>query len=307
MITVNSISGGKTSAYLAKHYPANYDVFSLVCIKDKECAPKDPSIIKYVNDKLEKYTPKFGEFIATAEDNKTLYVMRDIEQFIGREITWVRGEDYDDIIDLGKEGVLPSWARRYCTERMKLLPIFMWWFYEIGVPIKMRIGFRHDEFERMLRFFNNSNPSEFSIPVACSTKGQKRQRHEIFKWRFCDMPLVKDGIDHLEIRSYWANKYIGGTLEQPYKKIEFPEISNCAGCFHKKDEVIMLEYILNPKLIEWFARQEEKDMGTWRDDKVTYRQLIERAKLLTVEEIDYLKIKYLRTDGSTCDTGGCTD
>ena len=30
MIKVNSLSGGKTSSYIAKHYPANINVFSLV-------------------------------------------------------------------------------------------------------------------------------------------------------------------------------------------------------------------------------------------------------------------------------------
>ena len=30
MITVNSVSGGKTSAYIAANYPADYDVFALV-------------------------------------------------------------------------------------------------------------------------------------------------------------------------------------------------------------------------------------------------------------------------------------
>ena len=30
MKTVNSISGGKTSAYIAAHYPSDYNVFSLV-------------------------------------------------------------------------------------------------------------------------------------------------------------------------------------------------------------------------------------------------------------------------------------
>lgn len=30
MITVNSLSGGKTSSYLAANYPANYDIFALV-------------------------------------------------------------------------------------------------------------------------------------------------------------------------------------------------------------------------------------------------------------------------------------
>jgi len=34
MKTVNSLSGGKTSAYLAAHFPADLDVFALVCIDD---------------------------------------------------------------------------------------------------------------------------------------------------------------------------------------------------------------------------------------------------------------------------------
>jgi hypothetical protein len=35
MITVNSLSGGKTSSYLAKHYPADYNLFALVISKKK--------------------------------------------------------------------------------------------------------------------------------------------------------------------------------------------------------------------------------------------------------------------------------
>jgi len=136
--TVNSISGGKTSAYLAAKYPADYEVFSLVCLDDPECAPKDKSLIQYVNAKLEKFTPLRGEFIATAEDDQTLVVMRDLEQYLGREIIWVRGKSFDGVIDeryervqLGNHFRLPSWARRYCTEEMKLEPIFEWWFNEI--------------------------------------------------------------------------------------------------------------------------------------------------------------------------------
>ena len=32
MLTVNSLSGGKTSSYLAYHYPADLEIFSLVCV-----------------------------------------------------------------------------------------------------------------------------------------------------------------------------------------------------------------------------------------------------------------------------------
>ena len=90
MKTVNSISGGKTSAYIAVHYPADYEVFSLVCIDDKNCKPKDTLINTYVNLKLEKFAPEYGEFIATAEDDKTLYAMMDLEQILGRD----QDEDY---------------------------------------------------------------------------------------------------------------------------------------------------------------------------------------------------------------------
>ena len=44
MKTVNSISGGKTSAYIAANYPADYNVFSLVRTKDKSCLFPDKKI-----------------------------------------------------------------------------------------------------------------------------------------------------------------------------------------------------------------------------------------------------------------------
>ena len=128
-----------TSSFIACNFPADHEVFSLVCLDDTGCAPKDKSIIEYVNHKLQNFAPEFGEFIATAEDDKTLYVMRDLEQKIGREITWVRGSSFDQVINerhervkLGNHFRLPSWARRYCTEEMKILPIFLWWFKNIG-------------------------------------------------------------------------------------------------------------------------------------------------------------------------------
>ena len=52
MITINSISGGKTSAYMATHYPADYELFALVLIEDINCKPKDQSLIKVVSDKI---------------------------------------------------------------------------------------------------------------------------------------------------------------------------------------------------------------------------------------------------------------
>lgn len=40
MITINSLSGGKTSSYMAAHYPADYNIFALVRIEAQYCVPK---------------------------------------------------------------------------------------------------------------------------------------------------------------------------------------------------------------------------------------------------------------------------
>lgn len=303
MKTVNSISGGKTSAYIAVHHPADYELFSLVCISDEDSRPKDKKVIDYVNTKLEKFVPEFGEFIATAEDDETLVAMMDLEQYLGKEIIWVRGMSFDDVIDKGTQTRLPSWARRYCTEKMKLLPIFLWWFNAIGEKCKMRIGFRFDEFDRMERFFNNSDPTNFSIPIACKNYGQKMQQHENFNWRFCTFPLIKEGVIKSDVVKYWEeNGWVGGSLFEERRQIKFPVISNCIGCFHKSEETLAAMAELSPAKFKWFMEQERKGMGTWLDSRVTYQQLndnrIELAKEV-LYELTVLK--------ESCDTGGCTD
>jgi diphthamide synthase (EF-2-diphthine--ammonia ligase) len=78
MQTINSLSGGKTSSYMAVHYPADYNIFALVTIEDVNCQPKDKSLVQKISDKIGK------EFIATAEDDKTLKVIFDLEQKIGK-------------------------------------------------------------------------------------------------------------------------------------------------------------------------------------------------------------------------------
>jgi hypothetical protein len=74
MKTITSISGGKTSAYLAKHYPTDENIFALIRIEDRRCTPKDKSLVQKISDKIGM------EFIATAESDSTLKVIFDLEQ-----------------------------------------------------------------------------------------------------------------------------------------------------------------------------------------------------------------------------------
>ena len=69
MITVNSLSGGQTSSYIAANYPADFNVFALVRTSDPECIFPDEKIRQMVSDKIGT------EFIGTLEDDMIIYTI----------------------------------------------------------------------------------------------------------------------------------------------------------------------------------------------------------------------------------------
>ncbi len=95
MFTVNSISGGKTSAYLMAHYPANFNVFALVRVEDRRnlwMKGKDEKTRQLVSDKIGK------EFIGTVEMDEIIYTILDLEQHTGQGVNWVTGETFEQVI-----------------------------------------------------------------------------------------------------------------------------------------------------------------------------------------------------------------
>lgn len=303
MKTVNSVSGGKTSAYIAMNYKADYNVFSVVCIDHNPSRIKDVQMNNYINDKLSFYASEFGEFIATAEDDKTLYAMRDLEQLMGSEITWVRGKSFDDVLTSknthgGCPSRLPSKMLRYCTDEMKMVPIFKWWLLNIGEKVKMRIGFRWDEFSRMERFFN-ANPNHFKFPTYSKNYGNKQMHHQNFNWRNCSFDLVRDMITKEFINEWWEeNGYLEKGLFE--RKIEFPIISNCTGCPFKLEEIIAVMAKVNPTKIDWFSEQELLGKGTWIKE-TTYENIIQNKENIAKEKIFEYEVL-----GQACDSGGCS-
>jgi hypothetical protein len=278
MKIINSLSGGKTSSYMAVHYPADYNIFALVTIEDKNCTPKDESIIKYVSDKIGQ------DFIATAERDTTLYAMRDLEQLLGKEIIWVSGNSFDKIIQ--KNNFLPSWARRYCTIEMKIRPIWDWWYKNINEKIKMGIGFRYDEMERAERLST-------SFKGVVGKRGTRNKWEEI-EWREGYFPLIEDKIVHYQVKK-WADK--SGLI--------FPSDSNCVGCFHKELQQLRKNWDDETSKMQWFANQEKKPLKykgeyvaqTFKDNKMTYEQI----KTIGLQQ------EFFFGTGSGCQAGFCTD
>jgi len=278
MKTINSLSGGKTSSYLAVHYPANHEIFSLILIDDKKCSPKDKGLIKIVSDKIGK------QFIATGEDDKTLLVMLKLEQKIGREIIWVTGESFDELIKRKK--YLPNQMTRFCTTELKMKPIFEWWKKNINEKVIMRIGYRYDEQER------KDNFSTFFHAIIGKSKSGLRNKWAYVEWREGEFNLIDDKINHWHINKYWIeyNKYAAEN-----NKIDFPPDNNCKWCFWKDVQQLRKNWEDAPEKLAWAANLETPKMR-WKKE-TTYDNI---AKIGLQSDFNF-------GTGSGCQSGYCTD
>ena len=283
MKTCTSISGGKTSAYIAANYPSDYNVFSLVRTDDKNCLFPDAKLRQVVSDKIGK------EFIGTLEDDMIIYTILDLEQFIGKEISWVSGKTFDQIIiNKGGTKYLPNVTQRFCTQFMKLDPIFQWWDSNFDEPIIMRIGFRANEMRRAKSMQEKANKDgilEYKKIIG-RTKTGNRNKWGNIAWQKPEFPLIKDAIFKDKIEKYWKDK-----------NVRFAYMNNCIGCFHRNE--VLLKHMSNkhPNKFQWFIDQ-EKDAGygarTFKNG-INYEQIKNSLEQINLFDDDF----------NDCDTGYC--
>jgi hypothetical protein len=275
MVRVNSLSGGKTSSYMAAHHPADHDIFALVRIEDVRCAPKDKGLIKAVEGKINQ------EFIATAESDLTLKAVLDLEQLIGRKITWVTGPTFEGAIQR-KGGILPNFMLRFCTQMMKMQPIFDYCQGNFGM-VEMAIGFRYDEIERSARQNNVFKTIVGKLPDG-------RNKWAEIEWRTCVYPLIETKVFHGDVRT-WAET----------SGLVFPPDSNCVGCFHKPIQQLRKNFEDEPDKMRWFQEQE-----TPTKDGKKLKQWKKEMSYNKIKEIGLQQDFYFGT-GSGCQAGFCTD
>jgi len=280
MKTVNSLSGGKTSSYIAANYPADYDVFALVRIEDKRCTFPNNKLRQEVEDRIQ------APFIATAEDDTIIYTMLDLEQYIGRKITWVTGNSFDNIIIRGDKKYLPNVTQRFCTTEMKLKPIFEWWRSEIGKPIKTRIGYRANEHSRAKTMLSKLNDDGLSTYKAIVGKRGTRNKWADVGWQKPVFPLIKDNIYKDQVEKYWIDK-----------PVRFAYMNNCIGCFHRNEVLLKLMSEKHPEKYNWFIEAEQDTGYNVRTFKngVTYSQIRDSFKQTELFDDDF----------NECDSGYC--
>lgn len=278
-MTINTLSGGKTSSYVAANYIANYDVFALVRIEDKKSKFPDKKIRQIVEDKIQ------APFIATAEDDVIIYTILDLEQYIGKKIDWVTGKTFDKVLNTA--GTLPDPLRRYCTTQMKLEPIFNWWRNKVKNPAEFRLGFRANEQNRAKRTLAKTNDKGFLEMKAVVGKRGTLNKWGLIEWQKPVFPLIKDNIYKDQINTFWNNK-----------TVRFAWMNNCVGCFHKHPLLIkkMLEKF--PNKLEWFASKEKikHENDVWyKDKKLSYSDI----KKWNIQK------ELFEDDFGECDSGYC--
>ncbi len=281
MQTVNSLSGGKTSSYMAVHYPADFELFSLVRTSDPACKFKDDKLRQMVSDKIGQ------EFIGTLEEDAIVYTMMDLEQFIGREINWISGPVFDDIIKRkNRNGEpytwLPNKTQRFCTVEMKILPIFNWCRENTNLPVEMRIGFRANEINRAISMVDKCvNGIEKQKAIVGKRKDGKN-KWQLIDYRKPKFPLIEDNILRDSVLNFWKDK-----------PVRFAYMNNCVGCFHRNPALLKLMSEIQSNKFDWFSNQET-----------------EKARFITGTTYDRIKnsfkqVELFESDFNECDSGFC--
>lgn len=280
MKTVNSLSGGKTSSYIAANYKADYNVFALVRTDDKKCLFPDAKIRQEVSDRLGT------EFIGTLEEDAIIYTMLDLEQYIGQKIEWVTGKTFDEIIVRKDKKYLPNVTQRFCTTEMKLKPIFNWWQKKINKPIKMNIGYRSNEGSRAKTMLSKTNENGLCTFKTIVGKRKTQNKWADIEWQKPMFPLIKDNIYKDTIEKYWKNK-----------PVRFAYMNNCVGCFHRTP--ILLKHLSDkhPNKYQWFIDAEQDTGNNVRTFKngMNYEQIKNSFKQTSLFDDDF----------NECDSGYC--
>lgn len=299
LFTVNSISGGRSSAYMAYHHRADLNIFSIVTTDDPRCLFLDKSVRAYVWEKCGT-----DLVYATLEDDDTIKSVMQLEQLMGEEIFFTYGPSMDSIIQDRK--FLPNAMARFCSDEMKITPIFEFLtmrgrtqFHNLDSPtynklqnyiasiedfsspyFRVNIGYRIDDYERIANFTEHH---EYSDGLHETGRHAGNRKWENKHWRVGHFPIIGETQQH--IINFWKGK-----------NISFPEMNNCQFCFHRNEKTLNKLMKEKPrKAVFW--KQQEAIIGAKFGKKYTLEQI---ENMNFAEDIDY-------TSDSMCDSGGCAD
>jgi len=215
-----------------------------------------------------------------------IYTMLDLEQYIGRKITWVTGKTFDEIILRNGKKYLPNVTQRFCTTEMKLNPIFNWWLTEVNEPIETRIGYRANEQSRAKKMYERLNEDGLLTHKTIVGKRKTQNKWAEIGWQKPKFPLIEANIYKDNVEEYWKDK-----------PVRFAYMNNCIGCFHRNEVLLKLMSDKHPSKYDWFVEAEQETGYNVRTFKngVSYEQIRKSFKQINLFEDDF----------NECDSGYC--
>jgi 3'-phosphoadenosine 5'-phosphosulfate sulfotransferase (PAPS reductase)/FAD synthetase len=190
-------------------------------------------------------------FADTGKERRETYsFIHECADHWGVQIRWVaRLGQFTQLITDKK--FLPNPVMRFCTQELKLKPMRDWMLaqgYEHWTNV---VGIRADEPRRVAKM-----------------KAAAESRPE--RWDIA-LPLAESGITEADVMAFWA--------AQPFDLQLKKDEGNCDLCFLKGYDKVRNIVRDRPDLAEWWAQQEERIGGTFRNDRPSYRAMLNQPDL----------------------------
>lgn len=240
-----SFSGGRTSAYMLWRFIDANDGLPDDCIVTFANTGKEAEeTLKFVRD-----CGKYWDVPIVWLEYQNKPAGKDCFKVVDFDTAARDGEPFEEII--GRYGKLPNPAQRWCTNKLKILPISAY-LLSLGITESLAEGHR--------------------LSIVGIRADEQRRAAKIEPHR---RPLVAAGVTKETVSQFWA--------EQPFD-LGLPNINgvtphgNCDLCYLKGAGLITSLIEQNPSRADWWARMERSIGGDgnanrWRTDRPTYGQM----------------------------------
>jgi len=232
--TVISFSGGRTSGYMLWKVLQHYD----------GKLPEEAMVCFCNTGKEDDATLQFVHDCETNWNVKIHWLEYQADDPKFREVTFEtasrNGEPFDALTT--KRSYLPNPVARFCTSELKILTIE--------------------------RFMKSKGLTEFETMVGIRAD-EKRRAAKMKDGKL--LPLIHDEVYQATVQFFWQNHSFD--LGLSFRDGVTP-LGNCDLCFLKGPNQILSLIAQKPDRAVWWAEQEKKINGTFRNDRASYAEMM---------------------------------